>query len=193
MPATVKVITPADVELLDLGELKAHLRVTHSEEDSYITALGGAATAQAERHLARTILPTRLRLTLDGVPASGVIELPCPPVRNLVQVRALVNGIWTTSPTANYRLDADSVPARVVPVMNQQWPDPDAGPGTLQIDYDAGWPSPAEVPSTIKQAVRLIVGHLYENRESVVTGTIATEMPFSAAVLLDAERVMQFG
>jgi uncharacterized phiE125 gp8 family phage protein len=193
MPATVKVITPADDALLTLDELKTHLRVTHAEEDSYILALGRAALGLAERHLSRTVMASRLRLTLDAVPASGVIELPNPPVRAVVQVRALVDGVWVSSPAANYRLDADSVPVRLVPLKDQQWPDPDAGPGTLQIDYDAGWALAEQVPNSIKQAVRLIVGHLYENRESVVTGTIATEIPFGAAALLEAERVLQFG
>jgi hypothetical protein len=32
------------------------------------------------------------------------------------------------------------------------------------------------VPAELRQAVALLVGHWYQNREAVITGTIATEV-----------------
>jgi hypothetical protein len=37
--------------------------------------------------------------------------------------------------------------------------------------------------------VLLQIGNLYQNRQSVVTGTIATELPMNAKFLLDQYRV----
>ena len=42
---------------------------------------------------------------------------------------------------------------------------------------------------SIKAAILLILGHLYENRGTVVTGTIATEIPFGAKALLLLHRL----
>ncbi|RYE43614.1 MAG: phage gp6-like head-tail connector protein [Hyphomicrobiales bacterium] len=42
--------------------------------------------------------------------------------------------------------------------------------------------------ATFKQAALLLVGHYYANREAVVTGTIATALPFSVSALLDPHR-----
>lgn len=42
--------------------------------------------------------------------------------------------------------------------------------------------------SGIWQAMLLIIGHYYSNRESVVTGTIATELPLGVEALLYRHR-----
>lgn len=43
---------------------------------------------------------------------------------------------------------------------------------------------PIVVNDLIRMGILMLLGHLYENRESVVTGTIATELPMSTASLL---------
>jgi hypothetical protein len=47
-------------------------------------------------------------------------------------------------------------------------------------------------PPTIVQALKLIIGHWYANRETVITGTraAAVEVPFAADTLLWANRIM---
>lgn len=47
------------------------------------------------------------------------------------------------------------------------------------LDADV-WPA----PSDIQQAVKLLVGHWFENRESVVVGTTSAEVPMSVEMLL---------
>ncbi len=41
------------------------------------------------------------------------------------------------------------------------------------------------LPDTIRSAILLMLGHFYENREAVITGTIATALPMSVSSLLD--------
>lgn len=45
-----------------------------------------------------------------------------------------------------------------------------------------------EIPPTIKSAMLLMVGHLYENREAVVTGPIATALPLAVESLLNMNK-----
>jgi len=49
--------------------------------------------------------------------------------------------------------------------------------------------SPMLINPAIKAACLLILGHLYANREDVVTGTIATVMPMGSQALLTPHRV----
>jgi len=53
---------------------------------------------------------------------------------------------------------------------------------------DAG-ESPMVCNKQIKAACLLILGHLYANREDVVTGTIATELPQGSKALLTPHRI----
>lgn len=60
----------------------------------------------------------------------------------------------------------------------------------VKVIYQAGYtvdPLDADVwdaPEDIKQAVRLLVGHWFENRESVVVGTSASEIPMTVQMLV---------
>ena len=45
--------------------------------------------------------------------------------------------------------------------------------------------STTDVPFAIIQAVDLTIGHWYQNRQEVVVGRIATEIPMGAKYLLD--------
>lgn len=53
---------------------------------------------------------------------------------------------------------------------------------------DAG-DSPMVSNKQIQAACLLILGHLYANREDVVTGTIATELPKGSVALLTPHRI----
>ena len=48
----------------------------------------------------------------------------------------------------------------------------------LDAEFPAGWPAP------VLQAVRLMVAHYYANREAVVIGSAATELPLGAERML---------
>lgn len=55
-----------------------------------------------------------------------------------------------------------------------------AGYAVDPLDTDV-WAAPADV----QQAVKLLVGHWFENREASVTGTIQTETEFAVKMLLE--------
>ena len=49
-----------------------------------------------------------------------------------------------------------------------------------------------EVPADLKEAVRLLTGHLYENREASIVGVSAEEIPFGVWDLINPHREYSF-
>lgn len=49
------------------------------------------------------------------------------------------------------------------------------------------------MPEIIKQAILLTIGNFYQNRNSVVIGRIATELPMNVKWLLDTYKVQIVG
>ena len=49
------------------------------------------------------------------------------------------------------------------------------------------------VPEIIKQAILLTIGNFYQNRNSVVIGRIATELPMNVKWFLDTYKVQIVG
>ena len=54
----------------------------------------------------------------------------------------------------------------------------------LQINFTCGYGSASDVPAAIKQAMLLMIGHLFANRQDVVTGTQVNEVPQNSIDLL---------
>lgn len=49
-----------------------------------------------------------------------------------------------------------------------------------------------EVPGDLKEAVRQLVGHLYENREATLVGVTAEEIPFGIWDIINQHRAWAF-
>ena len=58
----------------------------------------------------------------------------------------------------------------------------------LQLNFVCGYANAAAVPQPIKQALYMIIGHLYENRQDVITGTQVNEIPMASEYLLQPYR-----
>lgn len=58
-----------------------------------------------------------------------------------------------------------------------------------EIEYSLTYPTPIVVNSTIKCAALLVLGNLFENRQSIILGTISSEIPMGFKSLLMPYRV----
>ena len=61
----------------------------------------------------------------------------------------------------------------------------------MRIRFEAGYGPPETVFAAIKATIKLLVGHLYENREAVITGRTAAKLPFAVNSSLWSYRVLQ--
>lgn len=88
-----------------------------------------------------------------------------------------------------YRVDAVSEPGRITLAYNQSWPLIRSVTNAITITYSAGYGIPSKVPDDVKHAIKLIIGHLYEHRETVSEMAL-TSVPFAAKSLLYMNRIM---
>lgn len=178
------------IEPLTVSEVADHLRC---EETADLAAKITAARQHCETFTGRAFITRTLRLTLDAFPCSGVIELPRPNLLTVTGVQYVdTDGDTQTFSSSDYSVDTAALPGRILLGYGKSWPSTRCQFNAITITYTAGYGATREsVPETIKAAMKLIIGDLYENRESSIVGTIHTENP-AAAQLLWGERVVGF-
>lgn len=181
--------TAPSAEPLTLAEAKAHLRVDETAEDTMIEALITAARQHIEGICNRTLITTIWNLTLDAFP--GEILLPRPPAVSISSIKYDdVEGTETTLSSSAYRLDATKYQPKITPAYGYTWPSTRGQTGAVRVIYTAGYGAAGSaVPGPLRSAIKLLLGHLYEHRESVIVGSIAVQMPDSVAALVAPYRV----
>lgn len=175
-------ITPATAEPITLSEAKAHLRVEIAEDDAFISALIKAAREHVESITSRAVVTQTWELVLDSFPADEGIVLPLSPLRTVDSIAYQdAAGVTTTMSSSEYIVDTVSALGQVVPVAS--WPSARlAKINAIRVRFTAGY---VTVPQTIKQAMLLLVGWWYEQREAVVFGKVKGEgAPFAVQALL---------
>lgn len=174
----VKRVTQPVTSIVSLGQAKAHLRVSHDTDDTYITALIDTATAFIEgpNGAGIAVLPAQWRITMDHLPRAFDIDL-CP-VQSLDSIT--VDGVTISSDL--YTADLDSVPARVV---GSYIPQVRTDVGKVKVTFTAGY---NDVPADLMHCALLLIGHLYENREAASAGVAVTEVPFAVEAILSRYR-----
>lgn len=172
--------------IVTLDEAKTHLRVDHTDDDTYITALVDAAISVAENYTERSFFTQTWTLKLDDFP-TDYIELIRGPIASVTSVKYYnSDNTLTTIDSADYRVDTYSTVARIE--HTDTWPTTYDRIDAVEVVFVAGQ-LVADVPDDIKTAVKLIVGHLYQNRQDVITGTQVNQIPMGSRYLLDPYKV----
>ena len=191
-----KLITAPTTTPITLAETKAHLRVDSPDEDALITALIDAATARFDGPtgiLGRALMPQTWDLFLDVFPAEPAIKLPFPPLASVTGVYYFdaVTEAEATFAAANYEVDTYSIPGWVQLAADASWPEIMETINAVRVRFVAGYASAAAVPAPIKAAMLLMIGDLFEHRETAVVGASASAIPLSATIqaLTDPYRV----
>jgi uncharacterized phiE125 gp8 family phage protein len=182
----LRLVTGPAAQPVTLAEAKAHLRVTHAQDDAYIASIVAAATRQTENDTSRRWITQRWACVLDAFPSDGgAVVLPLQPVAPTGAAVKYLDSAGTeqTWNAANWALDVSGPFARVAPVASASWPAAANRIGAVSIEFDAGCGDASAVPADVKAAILLVAGTLYEQRATVVTGTIVSEVPAAARLL----------
>ena len=176
--------TPTLDSVITVADLKSHLRVDHSDEDTLIEALRDTAIAWIEDYC---------NTRLGDVTAVGYLDFfynarfPVGPVNSITSVTYTDTSNTTqTLNAANYWFDIKTKSARIT-FDNA----PDLYDDTfhaVQINMNLGY-AEADVPQPMLHAIRLLVGHLYENRQQVISGgNVIRELPLGIHALVSPYR-----
>lgn len=166
---------------LTLDQAKQHLRIDFQGDDLTIKSLIEAARDWFELRVNRTLTTTTWKLTRDCFPYDDCeLMLRFPPLVTVDSVKYYDgDNVQQTWANTNYHAILDDfVCGALRRAHDIEWPTPAYDrPDMLQITFTAGYGSTAaSVPAIAKQCLLLLVGHWYENREAVITGTISKEV-----------------
>jgi uncharacterized phiE125 gp8 family phage protein len=201
---SISVVSGPATEPVDLAAAKAHLKVDYEDEDQLILDLVRAARDHLEQEYERALVTSSWAYTLDSFPgrqsdpwtwawplgAALPIEIPKPPVQSITSITYTdsTNVPHLMVAGTDYVTDLTSTPPRIAPPYGKTWP-----AVTLQsiaglvVQFVGGYGTPDLVPNSIKRAILLLVGHLYENREEVVIEErirIAVQLPYGVQQLM---------
>jgi uncharacterized phiE125 gp8 family phage protein len=180
--------TPPTVEPLSLAEAKAHLRVPHTDDDSYISTLIISARRRVETRTGLRLITQVWSQFMDCWPPFGMIDLSINPVSAISDV--IVYGDTDTPSTidpAHYFLDATSRPPRLVFRQGRNASPPGRRAKGIEIRLTAGFGLAAAVPQELKQAILLLVADAFAHRGD----DGVRPMPRAVLELLNAYRIMR--
>ena len=183
------VTTQPTVEPVSLAEAKSQLSLLPDQidDDDLIVGLIASGRRVAEARLGVALAPQQLRArwgySVDGWPLSAdghgpaVLALPRTPVLTGGSYPIVVDVDGTTVSSSTYTVDADAGEIRFTSTPNV------IPTSTLTVTYSAG---PAgRIAPQVRSAILLMVGHLYMNREAVVTdGSQPVVLPLAVDTLL---------
>lgn len=182
---------------IDLEDVKNHLRISIGEtnQDDYLRGLIDVATARLEEITNRALSRRTLKIYYDNWPEGDHIELPFPPLSTQTDAVVKYIDVDSSSVTVSstvYKLDSVSEPGRLMLDYNENWPSVQLhNINPISVQYLCGYPGSTAVPQQIKQAMKLIIADLYENRESIVVGQTISKIPDAVQSLVRNLRIFQ--
>lgn len=182
-------LTGPAVEPLTLAEAKEYLRVETDDDDDVIAALIAGARAHVEAQTRRGLITQTWRLVRDRWPEEGRLQvLPAPP-RSVIAARYYdEDGGTHAIDTGAFVLDTASSLLAFPP-----WSMPAPGRATagIEIDLSIGYgDAAADVPAPLRQAIRMLVAHWYENRGLVAAGQPVAMLPAAVSALVAPFRML---
>lgn len=177
---------------VSISDAKHHCRIETSADDSYMSGLIKAATQRVQQMTGRQLVTATWKLRMDRW--YEVILLPRPPVQSVTSIEYTdTSGTTQTVDSGSYDADTHSEPARITEAWGETWPTAQNEINAVTVTYDAGYGTADDVPETLKQAMYLLIGHYYENREQTVVGAVSREIPRGVRDLCRPHSVSNYG
>ena len=182
--------------LVSAATAKDHLRVGHSDDDTYITRLTKAAQLVCEKYCGQVFSECDFYLTCDNWEQTR--EIPeISGVRSITHIKywddadPSAQQTWASS---NYTLTNMSQRSRIfLDPSDGSYPDLRDGLGNIEVKLKASptWDASDETSlnEVATQAVLITIADMYENRQSVIIGRIASTIPKTAEYLLDTLKI----
>lgn len=185
---------PASTGIITLEQAKAHLRVDHSTDDTLIGIYLDAAVQALDGWggvLGRCLTQQSWRQDMPEFPTSGLIRLPLPDVVSITSVTYLdsAGGMQTMDP-AGYAVANDALGGAVVLKADASWPSSGDAQDAVKVTFVAGYGTTTNpLPASIKAAILLHIGVLYDHRAAVDADTLIA-LPLAYETLIAPYRMV---
>jgi uncharacterized phiE125 gp8 family phage protein len=189
----LKLATAPAEEPISKAEAKLHLRVDISDDDDLITSYIITARRRAEKISGRAFVTQTWDYVLDAFPAGDTLKIPFPPLQSITSIKYYdEDGTEYTVSSGDYYVDTYGEPGRVVLKSSATWPSISLREANgVIVRFVAGYGDADDVPEEFKQAIYLLVGHFYENREAVTDARLLPT-PDGVMALLWMDRQKNF-
>tara|TARA_R100000781_G_scaffold26759_2_gene19852 strand:- start:6834 stop:7475 length:642 start_codon:yes stop_codon:yes gene_type:complete len=188
-------ITPSGERtwLVSLETAKDHLRIGHTSDDTYITRLTKAAQLLCENYTGQVFSIANFELTCDTWEQTK--EIPeVSGVRSITHIKYYdVDDALQTWGATEYYLDSGSQRSRICLKPDKDYPDLRDGIGNIKVTFEARptWDiqETTSLSEVATQAVLITIADMYENRQSVIVGRIASSIPKTSEYLLNTLKI----
>jgi len=154
MGTWIETVTGPTETVLDLGRAKRFLGIGHPDDDALVGAFLRAVDQLGGRYQGRQLLTATLKLHADGFPRQGRPLGLVGPVQDVAAARYLAAGAWVELTGDDVWLDP--APRREAILPRSDWPLTDAGPGTVEVEYTAGYATRDLVPADTQHGLLLL-------------------------------------
>ncbi len=189
-----RVVSPS-AEPITLAEAKTQMRVEHSDDDTIIARFIDVAIAFVDVNgaLGKAMITQTWG---EWLPSNlSTVTLTLGPVQSVAAIKYYdANNSLQTDTLSNYLVLGTPSFTTIRPKAGFNWPVTFARDDAIKIEYVIGYgDASSSVPQTIRQALLLLVAHMYENREIELIGTISKTLPFGFDALISQERSSYYG
>lgn len=176
---------------ISLAEAKAFLRVDsdYDDDNAYITSLIGVATNVVEQFTRRRLITQTYNIYYDEFPP--FMDLQVGNVASVTHVKYYdTDNTLQTLDTSEYDVDIRVKPGRIYQAEDGNFPDTYERANSVEVEFVVG-SAASDVEDAIKQAMYIVIGRYYENRQDVVMGTQVNELPLMVEHLLTPYRLLE--
>lgn len=187
-----RLIPPAE-EPISLDEAKAFCRIDAdlTEDDALLAGFILFAREYVEDMTSRALAPQTVQVVFDGFPRERSVNLPRFPVIEVEKVE------YETVAGDVLNFDDYDVATHTMPGVlfaRRAWPAAARNRGSVRITYRCGHGAMSDddppvrltppMPEMARQAMLFMINHLYEQRETVVVGRTASEIPLGVTNII---------
>lgn len=214
VPSRYSRVTPPAAGPITLAQAKAHLRLDSDDEDDFVQTLIDAATQifdgtgkardgvlgcamMTQTWLLETerwVVPFRRKLPRFS--SDYRIWIEHGPVQAVESIEVYASDVLTTWSPTQWRVGHEDTRTFITTAPGGSWPTYDFREDAFQVTFTTGYGDAAtDVPAPLRAAMLLMIGHLFENRQSVIVSAsraVAIEVPQTIDRLIAPYKIQHF-
>lgn len=168
---TVSIAPTSEPITLLQAKKQCELSPSDTAHDDHLTLLIQAAREQWEHDTDSAVMSQTVYVHASSF--GGELYLPLSPISSITSIQYYdsANTLQTLS-SSIYSLNATE--GEIELKYQQVWPSTAARWDAVKVTYVVGYATAAVVPAIAKQAMRLLIGHYFENRDMLMSDALTT-------------------